>query len=410
MSSSRQKYILIFLLVVASAIAIMFRGKSDPPAVPPVVPTVFITSAPTFTPARIPVLIPIEDNPLKESIIAAGDYLVRQQLANGELSYQVDFTNGARSYSPSYVRLVAGAGSLFTVCRVSDDLKFCDAGDLALEHYFEFLVSDPEKFKGICLYTEGSCQLSGSALTVDAIYKRWQATSNFFLKDNNLLNKAVDLGYFIVSLRRPEGGFYQSFDPHFSGTVDPDYFAAFSQSEALLAFTQLYEMTGNDFWLSQAREINAYLITQPITEDYRHGNALSMLARLDTLNKADEEYANEIANTVIAGQVRSLDPKNTSISTATKIEALAAIAQVFYLSDREHKWLDAEIRTFITFVQARQLPDNNCNWDISKDIMTRYGGGIFGSCDDASIRVDGLQHWINGVTTYLEYRSMIREK
>ena len=410
MSSSRQKYILIFLLVVASAIAIMFRGKSDPPAAPSVVPTVFVTPAPTFTPARTPVLIPIEDNPLKESIIAAGDYLVRQQLANGELSYQVDFTNGARSYSPSYVRLVAGAGSLFTVCRVSDDLKFCDAGDLALEHYFEFLVSDPEKFKGICLYTEGSCQLSGSALTVDAIYKRWQATSNFFLKDNNLLNKAVDLGYFIVSLRRPEGGFYQSFDPHFSGTVDPDYFAAFSQSEALLAFTQLYEMTGNDFWLSQAREINAYLITQPITEDYRHGNALSMLARLDTLNKADEEYANEIANTVIAGQVRSLDPKNTSISTATKIEALAAIAQVFYLSDREHKWLDAEIRTFITFVQARQLPDNNCNWDISKDIMTRYGGGIFGSCDDASIRIDGLQHWINGVTTYLEYRSMIREK
>ena len=410
MSSSRPKYILIFLLVVASAIAIMFRGKNDPPAVPPVVPTVFVTSAPTFTPARTPVLIPIEDNPLKESIIAAGDYLVRQQLANGELSYQVDFTNGARSYSPSYVRLVAGAGSLFTVCRVSDDLKFCDAGDLALEHYFEFLVSDPEKFKGICLYTEGSCQLSGSALTVDAIYKRWQATSNFFLKDNNLLTKAVDLGYFIVSLRRPEGGFYQSFDPHFSGTVDPDYFAAFSQSEALLAFTQLYEMTGNDFWLSQAREINAYLITQPITEDYRHGNALSMLARLDTLNKADEEYANEIANTVIAGQVRSLDPKNTSISTATKIEALAALAQVFYLSDREHKWLDPEIRTFITFVQARQLPDNNCNWDIGKDIMTRYGGGIFGSCDDASIRVDGLQHWINGVTTYLEYRSMIREK
>ena len=410
MSSSRPKYILIFLLVVASAIAIMFRGKNDPPVVPPVVPTVFVTSAPTFTPARTPVLIPIEDNPLKESIIAAGDYLVRQQLANGELSYQVDFTNGARSYSPSYVRLVAGAGSLFTVCRVSEDLKFCDAGDLALEHYFEFLVSDPEKFKGICLYTEGSCQLSGSALTVDAIYKRWQATSNFFLKDNNLLTKAVDLGYFIVSLRRPEGGFYQSFDPHFSGTVDPDYFAAFSQSEALLAFTQLYEMTGNDFWLSQAREINAYLITQPITEDYRHGNALSMLARLDTLNKADEEYANEIANTVIAGQVRSLDPKNTSISTATKIEALAALAQVFYLSDREHKWLDPEIRTFITFVQARQLPDNNCNWDIGKDIMTRYGGGIFGSCDDASIRVDGLQHWINGVTTYLEYRSMIREK
>jgi uncharacterized protein YyaL (SSP411 family) len=245
---------------------------------------------------------------------------------------------------------------------------------------------------------------------VDTIYKRWQATSNFFLKDENLLNTAVDLGYFIIAMRKPEGGFYQSFDPHFAGTADLDYFAAFSSSEALLALTALYEMTGNDFWLTQAREVNAYLITQPITEDYWYGYALSRLARLSTLSEADKDYAVELANTVIAGQVRSLDPKNTSISTATKAEALAALAQVFYLSGEEHKWLDPEIRTFITFVQARQLPANNCNWEINKDMMMRYGGGIFSSCDEASIRIDGLQHWINGVTAYLEYRSMINVK
>jgi hypothetical protein len=83
------------------------------------------------------------------------------------------------------------------------------------------------------------------------------------------------------------------------------------------------------------------------------------------------------------------------------VESLAALAQAFYLSGAEHEWLDPEIRTFITFVQARQLPDNNCNWEISKDMITRYGGGIFSSCDDASVRIDGLQHWINGVTAYL---------
>ncbi|MBI5963803.1 MAG: hypothetical protein HY863_10045 [Chloroflexi bacterium] len=409
MSSNLKKYLLIFLLVIASAITIFFKGKSSLP-VAPATPTVFVTSVPTFTPARTPILIPIDDSPLKDSVIVAGDYLVRQQLANGELSYQVDFITGARSYSPSYIRLVAGTGSLFTVCRVSGDSKYCEAGDLAFEHYLEFLVSDPEKFKGICFYTVGSCQLSGSALMVDSIYKRWQAAGNFFLKEDNLLNKAIDLGYFIVSMRRPEGGFYQSFDPHFEGTVDPDYYSAFSQSEALLALTELFEMTGNDFWLVQAREINAYLVTQTVTEDHWHGYALSLLARLDVLDKADKNYAVEIANAIIAGQVRSLDPKNTSISTATKVEALAALAQAFHLSGVEHEWLDPEIRAFITFVQARQLPDNNCNWDISREMLTRYGGGIFGSCDDTSIRVDGVQHWINGVTAYLEYRSMIKLK
>ena len=141
-----------------------------------------VALTPTFTPALVPETIPIEDSPLKDSIIAAGDYLVRQQLPNGELSYQVDFMTGERSYSPSYIRLIAGTGSLFTVCRVSDDLKYCEAGDLALDHYLELLVSDPENFTGTCLYTEGNCQLGGAALTVDAIYKRWQATGRFYFE------------------------------------------------------------------------------------------------------------------------------------------------------------------------------------------------------------------------------------
>jgi hypothetical protein len=409
MSSSRKKYLLFFLLVLGSVTVIFFRIKNDSPVVS-TTPTVAETPAPTFTPARIPEIIPIEDGPLKKSIIAAGDYLVRQHLSNGELSYQINILTGDRAYSPSYIRLMAGTGSLFTVCRVSSDSKYCNAGDLALRHYLESLVSEPERFKGTCLYTEGSCQLSGSALTVDTIYKRWQATSDFFLEQNNLLNTAVDLGYFIVSMRKPEGGFYQSFDPHFAGTANPLYFSAFSQSEALLALAELYEMTGNDFWLTQAREVNAYLITQPVTEDYWHSYALSMMARLDALNKADREYGVQIANTIIAGQVRSLDPQNTSISTATKMESLAALARAFYLSGTDHQWLDPEIRTFITFVQARQLPDNNCNWDVSKDMITRYGGGIFSSCEDATIRIDGLQHWINGVAAYLEYQSIIGVK
>jgi len=305
---------------------------------------------------------------------------------------------------------MGGAGSLFTVCRISGDSKYCDAGDRALKHYLEFLVSEPENFKGTCLYTSGNCQLGGSALTVDAIYKRWQATGDFFLQDRNLLNTAIELGYFIVSMRRPEGGFYHSFDPHFNGTVDPDFFMINFPGESLLALTQLYEMTGNEFWLKQAQEVNSFMITQPVSEDQWHSYAFSMLARLDSLTKADQSYAEQIADKVIAGEVRSLHSNNTSISTATKIESLAALAQAFYLSGAKHEWLDPEIRTFITFVEARQLPDNNCDWNMSQEMIKKYGGGIFSSCDEPSIRIDGLQNWINGVTAYLEYRSMIGAK
>ena len=178
MSPTLKKYVFVAGFVLASGL--FFTVNQTPPEIL-VSATVSADASliSTAVPARIPEKIPIADGPLKEAIIAAGDYLVRQQLQNGELSYQVDFMTGERAYSPSHVRLMAGTGSLFTVCRVSADLKYCDAGDLALNHYLELLVNDPENFKGICLYTEGTCQLGGAALTVDAIYKRWQAKGDF---------------------------------------------------------------------------------------------------------------------------------------------------------------------------------------------------------------------------------------
>src|SRR5688572_8212487 len=200
-----------------------------------------LTDADLITPtlSRAPQTIEIPNSPLKISVIAAGDFLARQQLPNGEISYQVDVLTEAREYSPSYIRLIAGTGALFTVCRVSGSEKYCDAGDLALDHYLERIITDAEHFQGACFYTSGTCQLGGSALAVDAIYKRWQVTGDFKLGENNLAAIAEDLGYFIVSMRKPEGGFYHAFDPHYAGTVDPDNFVIYSLAESLLALLEL---------------------------------------------------------------------------------------------------------------------------------------------------------------------------
>ncbi len=404
LKSQKKKFWVAFALIAIMALIFSIGNNFSSAAEPALV----ATDSPTAS-VLAPKTISISDSPLKDSVIAAGDFLARHELPNGELSYQVDIFSGARDYSPSYVRLIAATGTLFTVCRVSGDSKYCRAGDLALDHYLEQLIVDPKHFPGACLYTSGTCELGGSALAVDAIYKRWQATGNLKLGNRDLLSIAKNLSYFIVSMRKPEGGFYHSFDPHYEGTVDPDYFVIYFPGESLLALTEMYEMTENEFWLQQAREVNDFMITQPVTEDHWHSYALSMLAKLDHLTKADKDYAKQIADTVIAGQVRSLNPKNTSISTASKIEALAALAQAFYLSGEEHEWLDQQIRTFITFVRARQLPDNNCNWSITEQMTDKFKGGIFSSCEDPSIRVDGQQHYINGITAYLEYQSMTEQ-
>jgi hypothetical protein len=406
----QKRVVLVIVSVLALAGTTYFWMNRTPPE-PAAMATDVPTAVPTVVSARAPEPLPIDDDRrLKQSILSAGDYLVRQQLVSGELPYQVNFLNDDRSSTPSNIRLMGGTGALYTVCRISGDASYCDAGDLALKHYLQNLLSDSTRFKGTCLYTNGACPLGGASTTIDAIYKRWQATGDVMLGEQDLLASAVDLGYFIVSMQRPNGGFYHSFDPHFAGAVDPDYVSPTFNGESLYALLQLYEMTDNEFWLEQAREVNKYLLTQPVTEDYGHSYALAMFARLDALTKADQAYAKQIAELIIVGQVRSLNPVNSSGSTATKLEALSVLAQALTLADADHAWLDREIRTFITFVQARQLPDNDCNFEITREIKMRYEGGIFNTCDDPSIRVDGVQHWVNGLTTYLEYQGLIREK
>jgi hypothetical protein len=404
MPAKQGKLIVAVVILIVIATWIGLSTKNNPASILPQA---------TATPEQViaqPASLSIPNGPLKQSILSAGDYIVRQQLANGELSYQVDFQSGARQYSSSTIRLMAGTGSLYTVCNVSGETQYCEAGDRALKRYLELLVTEPEKFTGTCLYTNGVCELGGSALTIDAIYKRWRASGNLRLGEYDLKAIAVELGKFILSMRKPQGGFYHAFDPHYEGTADPNYYSIAVPGESLLALTELYEMTGNPLWLKQAREVNDHMITQPVTEDQWHGYALAMLARLDTLTRADKNYAQQIAQTVVDGGVRSLSAKNSSIVSATKIEALSSLAQALFLSKEDHEWLKPDIQAFITFVRARQLPDNNCNWTISGQMTERYGGGIFSSCDDPSIRVDGQGHYIDGLAAYLEYLVMIGEK
>ncbi|GMV33607.1 MAG: hypothetical protein DYG85_06575 [Chloroflexi bacterium CFX1] len=390
--------ILLTLLLVAFIAYLWLNSGFQPPESPAAPP-----ATPTALPARAPEVPPLANDPLKKNILAAGDYLVNQQLANGELPYQVNILAGDRSSTPSNIRLMGGVSALYTVCRVAEDSTYCEAGDRALTHYLPNLLDDPERFKGTCLYSNGACPLGGATATIDAVYKRWQAAGSVTLDDRDLLADALNLGYFIVSMRKSEGGFYHSFDPHPGGTVNPDYHDPTFNGEGAAALLQLYEITGNGFWLEQAREVDDFMLTQPVTEDAGHARALALFARLDELKREDINYAKQIADLIVAGQIRSLNPANSAIVSATKIEALASIAQALALSGEDPSRLDREIKPFIAFVQARQLPANDCNF---APVDSMYKGGIFSACEDPSIRVDGVRHWVDGLTIYLEYRGM----
>jgi hypothetical protein len=337
---------------------------------------------------------------LIESITAAGDYMVKYQLANGALSYRVDILTNERNFNPSHIRLIAGTGSLFTVCRVTGDEAYCQAGDRALAYYLERVTDGGDVFGGACFYSAGYCKIGGAALAVDAIYKRWLATGEIELNGENLLDTALELGDHMVWLRSPTGGFYHRIDP-FDGAIDPDYYVTYFNGESLMALLELYQMTEDEYWLEHAHAINSYMLRQRIKQDHWHAYAFRFFAELDTLTEEDQVYAERIANAIIEYE-QNLAVDHSTISTATKVEALASIALALEMAGADHEWLAPAIQAHADFMMARQLPNNLCGYRNNPEIA-EFDGGIYYNCDDPYIRIDGLQHWINGAAAYLEY-------
>ncbi len=356
---------------------------------------IFISSACGNTESAI-----IEKEHLIDSITAAGDYLVKYQEPSGALFYRVDVIDGKNNFSVSHIRLIAGTGSLFTVCRVTEDDKYCDAGDRALNYYLGLVVEGGDVFGGSCLDSNGSCKIGGAALAIDAIYKRWQATGETTMGDRDMLEEAKQLGEHIVWMSNPEGGFYHRIDST-EGIIDEEYYVTYFNGESLMALLELYEMTGEEVWFDVAREVNSYMVQQSIKQDHWHAYAFSFFARLDTLTKDDQYYATRIANAIIAYK-NNLAKDHSTISTATKVEALASIALALKTQGEPHDWLAPAINDYAAFMMARQLPNNFCDWEPS-DIIEGQDGGIYHSCAEPYIRIDGLQHWINGAAAYLDY-------
>jgi hypothetical protein len=150
------------------------------------------------------------------------------------------------------------------------------------------------------------------------------------------------------------------------------------------------------------------MLAQPVDQDHWHAYAFSLFAKMDLLTKKDITYATRIGEAVLQGEKASLAHTGSSISTATKLEATAALGLSLALSETPHEWLAPEMEKFAQYVMGRQLPENDCGWITSAEMNVNYAGGIYLNCNDPIIRIDGLQHWINGAAAYLEYLEMIK--
>jgi hypothetical protein len=249
------------------------------------------------------------------------------------------------------------------------------------------------------------CRLGGSALAIDAVYRRWGATADTTLNETDLLDTALRLGENMSWLRQDDGSLFHGFDPH-TGLVDFTYHDTFFTGESLMATLELYELTGDPRWLEEARQTNAYMLRQEAARDHWHAYSFWFLARLDGLTEADVEYADEIGQAF--GDVQATWRTDLSaISAASMVEGSAALALALQAEGEPHEWLAPGLENFALYVLAHQLPRHQCRWPETAD-LSGLEGGIYSTCEDSLVRVDGVQHWINGAATYLEYLRQTR--
>ncbi len=352
---------------------------------------------------RHPVPIRIADDPLVDAMLAAGDFVVRQQLPNADLTYQIDVTTGNRRHLPVSVRQLATVGGLYVLCEVADAPMYCATADRALQYYWKDIVPVPEPYEGKCYSSYGGCTTGATGIAIDVVHKRWRATGSVMLGEENLLETARSLGSFITSLRKDNGEYGEMLYPVGDGREDPFHSSRYNPGESLYALMELYEMTGEPMWLEHARAFNANLQSLPIAPDQWHSHALRMLARAGELNPDDIAYAKRMGDEILSLQSAMRDESASTFDMTTRAEALSSIAQALALVGEAHEVYADGARELIDLARTRQIPYQNCAWQLSAEDTEDYVGGLLGSCTDNFLRVDAVLHWIYGVTGYLEY-------
>jgi hypothetical protein len=262
------------------------------------------------------------------------------------------------------------------------------------------MVVEPANAPGACFQEHGWCWLGATSLTIDTIYKRWQATGSTTLDGVDLLPTAEALGEFLTTLRRENGDLIYAYDPY-AGRPVLSHSDPFASGESEMALLELYEMTGDPAWLEEARLTNAYKLREEVSADHWLAYSFNLLARLDELSEEDIARAREIGEVTLERQY-SLTPDVSTIGIGSNVEALANVALALHTAGEEHTWLRPGLEAFAQYAMSHQLPNHDCDWSDALD-LTRVAGGIYGTCEEQLIRVDGTQHWINGAASYLQY-------
>jgi hypothetical protein len=353
----------------------------------------------------------IDSDLLYRSSAMAAAYLESVVQKDGQFIYEYSPPLDRISSSYSVLRHAGTTYSLLEYYQFAKDRKALEKVKPALA-WVKAQAHSPRPGSGqmnfkYILDEDEEANIGGAGLAVLAFCKYEEVTS-----DRSYHNLSVELGQHIVNQQEADGNFlcYYSYDDEEVDQRDSDYYPG----EAILALLRLYQLDRNPKWLKTAEKGAMYLITERDSdipdEDLLHDQWLMMglneLYRL-TKKKVYADHCFKIAQSIAALQWKQhkypdwiggfYDPPR-STPTAVRSEGLVATCGIAKtIGDTSTVYLET-LKRAVAFQLNCQYTDENV---IYLPMPSRALGGMKGSLEDLSIRVDYVQHSLSSfIGTY----------
>ena len=248
-----------------------------------------------LTPEACP---PFSATEAHQSAEAATEWIVRAQEPDGSYVYEYDIRTGTESPFYNEVRHAGVTLTLFQAAgRLEDGARAMEGGDRGVDWMIAHLHRR-DGWAALLNPQANRAALGATALMTVGLAERRLATGDGY---HDALMR--ELGAFMVSLQRPDVGFYVAYDPLAGQAVEGT--SKYYPGEAFWALVLLHRAFPDEGWDGAAREAADFLATRrdeledvpfpPLADQWAAYGFAEMAAAGLTLTEAEALYARRLA-------------------------------------------------------------------------------------------------------------------
>ncbi len=345
---------------------------------------------------------------LRAAAVAAGDYLVAHQKADGKFEYLFRAAQGTVDDSYNILRHAGTCYALYELAATSGRDDFRTAADRGLSWLLSnHGVAHDEADGSLSIVEANEVKLGAAALTLLAVLRSIPGKG---VPDAERTSKR--LGKYILSQQEKSGRFVSKTNAE---TGDPDAFESkYYPGEAILALARLHALDHDAKWLEAAEKGARYLIE--VRDVGRAIGSLDhdhwLLIAIEALHAATGrdaylDHGVKIGDSIVAA-VQSGPPPDwegsfydppRSTPAATRIEGLVALTRALERAGRPAKPYRDALARMVAFSMSCQITRES---SLFLPAPATAIGGFRKNLTSYDVRIDFVQHAISGMLGYRE--------